>query len=440
MVVRIKIMRKFFLFIIFFFYSNLNAATIHDYETELFIQNIIKEVKKVNKYSNTINTNIILDDNPNAFIDHNNQLFISTGLLKYTTSYEGFLGVIAHEIGHLQNFHIAKRKDSLDKISNLNALTNLSLIAGSLIAENDEYLMQTLLTNKVSINNYYQAFSRDQEREADFYAIKTLNELKLSSLPLIDFLNYLEKKSKRKGIEDDFYKFSSHPIYDERYEIINNNKKEINYLFNKDINRQFNFIKAKLFGFTEKNNVNLKNYLINDYKTYAESIIFSKNGMLKESLRSINLLINENKNNIFLLETKADILFANGYSKQSSLFYQKVLEKTPENHYVSKRIFDIHFSNLRNESNDINELFNDFSFLLIRFDKNSDLKNKFRKLSIILNKKKWSTYFLLEENINSNKFDNEFIIQEMKKIKMLSEDKILIKLITQKIEAINENK
>ena len=439
MVVRIEIMRKFIVFIIVFFFSNLNATTIHDYEIELFIKNIIKDIKKANNYSNKINTNILLDDNSNAFIDHENNLFISTGLLKYTTSYEAFIGVIAHEIGHLQNFHIAKRKDSIKKINNLNAITNLSLIAGSLIVKNDEYLMQTLLTNQVGINNYYQAFSRDQEREADFYAIETLNKLKLSPLPLVEFLNYLEKKSKTKGIKEDYYKFSSHPIYKERYGIINNKKNELNYVFDKNINKQFNFIKAKLFGFTQKENINLKNYLNDDYKTYAESIIFSKNGKLKESLEAINFLMKKNKSNIYLLETKADILFANGYLKESLLFYQKVLKEIPDNNYVAKRVFDIKFSNLSNESTEINELFENYSFLLIRFNQNIDLKNKFKKLSLVLKKKNWINYFLLEEKINSNKQTNKFILQEMKKIKRLSENEILNKLIIQKVEGINEN-
>jgi predicted Zn-dependent protease len=439
MVVRIEIMKKFLIFIIFFFFSNLNASTIYDYEIELFIHNIIKEVKKVNNYSNKINTNILLDDNPNAFIDHNNQLFISTGLLKYSTSYEGFLGVIAHEIGHLQNFHIAKRKDSIKKMKNINTLTNLSMIAGSLIAENDEYLMQTLITNQVSVNNYYQAFSRDQEREADFYAIKTLNKLQLSSLPLIEFLNYLEKKSKRKGIGEEFFKFSSHPVYSERYYIIYNNKNHLNYLFDKDISKQFNFVKAKLFGFTEKENINLKNYLSEDYETYAESIILSKKGKLKESLKDINFLIKKNKNNIFLLETKADILYANGYLKQSLLFYQKVLTAIPDNNYVAKKIFDIKFSNLNNENSEINELFENYSFLLLIFNQNIDLKDKFKQLSVTLEKKNWLNYFLLEEKINSNELSNKFIIQQMKKIKKLSSSNILNKVITQKIEIINEN-
>ena len=51
-------------------------------------------------------------------------------------------------------------------------------------------------------------------------------------------------------MKDEFYKFASHPIYKERYEIINN---EDNYeiIFDENINSRFNYIRAKFFGYTE---------------------------------------------------------------------------------------------------------------------------------------------------------------------------------------------
>ena len=106
--------------------------------------------------------------------------------------------MLAHEIGHLANFHISKRIKSLKNLQNLNQLASISIIAGSLITNNNDYLIQSLVTNQMGIHNYYQSFSRDQEREADFFAIITLDKLQLSHAPLIKFLNFLEKKFKTK--------------------------------------------------------------------------------------------------------------------------------------------------------------------------------------------------------------------------------------------------
>ena len=107
---------------------------------------------------------------------------------------------MAHELGHIEKYHITKRKKSIKNLKDIDNITNLSLIAGSLIANNSEYLMQSIITNKVGISNYYKSFSRDQEREADYYAVETLNKLRLSADPLIEFLSFLENNQYKKDM------------------------------------------------------------------------------------------------------------------------------------------------------------------------------------------------------------------------------------------------
>ena len=106
------------------------------------------------------------------FINEKKILFITTGLLKYTPSYEALIGVLSHEIGHLQHYHISKRIDSIQNLKSLNKLGTLSVIATSILANNPNYLLQTMTANQIAINNYYSSFSKEQEREADIYAAK----------------------------------------------------------------------------------------------------------------------------------------------------------------------------------------------------------------------------------------------------------------------------
>ena len=182
----------FFIYIFFFIKINSNtyATTILDYETDLYVQEILNIISFKNNYNKKIFYNIILDDKPNAYINHNNILHISTGLFKKTISYEAIVGVLAHEVGHLQKNHILKRKEKLKKVVGFNNLTNLSIIAGSLMTKNgNDQIAQALITNQVGVQNFYYSFNRDQEREADNYAIETLNKLDLSPIPLINFLN-----------------------------------------------------------------------------------------------------------------------------------------------------------------------------------------------------------------------------------------------------------
>ena len=68
--------------------------------------------------------------------------------------------------------------------------------------------MSALAVNQVGINNFYLGFSKDQEREADYYAIETLNKLSLSSNSIIKLLQILESNAINRGIGEELQKFS----------------------------------------------------------------------------------------------------------------------------------------------------------------------------------------------------------------------------------------
>ena len=163
----IKILNIFiFLFLICNF-SSAYSSEIIDYETENFIKKINKKILSVNNYEKEIKFKIIIDKNPNAFINQDNILFISSGLIINCPDYVAFLAVLAHEIGHLEKYHISKRKKSIKNLKSITTLSNLTVIAGSLISNNPE-VMSAIAVNQVGINNFYLGFSKDQERVADY--------------------------------------------------------------------------------------------------------------------------------------------------------------------------------------------------------------------------------------------------------------------------------
>ena len=424
------VLKKKLIIYIFFsalIFSNIsNSNQILDYETEIFLNKLLFNIKSVNKFKKEIKVHIIKDTNPNAFVIANNKLIVSSGLLEQSPDYVSLLAVLAHEVGHLEYFHLEKRKDSLENLSKLNLLSNLALITGSVLTNNPQILGGTI-ASQVNINNFYFSFNREQEREADLYSIKTIEKLNLSSESIKKLLKILEKNALSKGFNEDYQKFSTHPIFRERYEIIDYNSKEKIYEFDENIQEEFNFIKVKFMAYNNNLNVGI---LEKDHKIYFESIINSKSGNLKNSLKKINFLINKYPKNIFLLETKGDILRSYGFVNESIKFYKIVLNKYPDNYYIKYKIFlDTNTQNL-NVNNKINFFYNNVN-LIIQFPKNKYIINKFIEIAEDLDKIYWIDFFN-----TINKMDKKKLEGHKGKLINLSKKTNDIKLI----KIINEYK
>ena len=231
------------------------------------------------------------------------------------------------------------------------------------------------------------------------------------------------------------FKFSSHPVYSERFDIIENISKEQIYTNYDDYDARFKFIKGKLFGFTELDNTNIHKYLNGDYYDYSTAIILSRKGMLKESLILLNQLINKHPENIFLLETKADLLLSHAYLNEAIEFYAKVLNEKNTNNYVKKRIFEIKYEQSKVEKNiEINNLLNNYIDLLMVFQKDVLLHKKFKKISQRKNNKEWENFIDASLYMINNEYKKSLNLFE--KILLESNSEKLKKLATKKIGLI----
>ena len=416
-------LKKILVFILFFIFSfkSSYSSQILDYETDEFINKILEDIIKVNKINKKINFKINNSNEINAFVDINNVIHINSGLIIHCSDYVALLSVLAHEVGHIDLNHIALRKKTIENIKKYNTLGLLSVIAGSALTQNPQLLQGNILTSG-ALSNQYIVFSKDQEMEADLYALKTLSLLRTNSKSIQTLLETIEQKLLNKGFSKDKQRVSTHPYFEDRILLIKNfnDNKENN--FNESYNERFNFIKAKFAGYSD--NEEVLNELHEPFKTYAESIKIARNGNLKMSLKNLNEIIKMNKNN-FLLETKADILFSHGYTDEAVKFYKKNLEKYPLNYYAQIRIFEnIEIKNLSDSDTEI--IFQNNKDLLYKYFNNKNVLLKYIELAQKLNKKEWLKFFnfiLSINNIEKEVFEIQII--NFKKTK----NKDLLKLV-----------
>ncbi len=416
-------LKKISIYLLFFiFSSNISySSQILDYETEEFIKEIVKDITAVNKINKKINFKINNSNEINAFVDINNVIHINSGLIIHCSDYVALLSVLAHEVGHIDLNHIALRKKTIENTKKYNTLGLLSVIAGSALSQTSQLLQGNILTS-AALSNHYIAFSKDQEMEADLYALKTLNLLKTNSKSIQILLETIEQKLLNQGFSKEKQRVSTHPYFEDRILLIKNFEKNKEKNFNESYNQRFNYIRAKFIGYSD--NEEGLSELNEPFKTYAESIKLARSGNLKISLQNLNKLIKMNKNN-FLLETKADILFSYGYTKEAKKFYKKNLEKYPLNYYAQIRIFEnIEIKNLSN--NDTEIIFQSNKDLLYKFYNNKNVLLKYFELVKKLNKKEWLQFFNFLLSIND--IEKEVFDIEIKNFKSTN-DSDLLKLV-----------
>jgi predicted Zn-dependent protease len=122
---------------------------------------------------------ILRDSSINAFTIAGGHIFIFEGLIKFSQTPEELAAIIAHEIGHAEKKHIAKK---------LSKDLGIELITTILGGGNDNMVKEAgkLLLSK--------RFDRSYEREADRFATELLEKSNISPYKMVDFFHRLDKK------------------------------------------------------------------------------------------------------------------------------------------------------------------------------------------------------------------------------------------------------
>ena len=163
-----------------------------------------------------IKIHIIRNSEVNAFALPDNHMVICSGLLEYADNAEEVAGVMAHEIGHMENKHVMK------KLVKEVGLEMLFAMAGGdagfeIVRETGKTLSST-------------AFDRKQESEADEYAVEILASSNIDPQHLSNFFFRLSQKH---NIPSELAWISTHPDTKERAADIIKKKKE--YTFTKSV-------------------------------------------------------------------------------------------------------------------------------------------------------------------------------------------------------------
>jgi len=170
------------------------------------IDSIVSEICFKNGiHKKNIKLHILKKDEINAFALPNDHLIIYSGLIARAENQEELIGVIGHEIAHIQLEHVMKKLINEFGLSMLISMTTNSGNGTEIIKETAKLLSSS-------------SFSRKLEKEADMKAVNYLLTANIDPKP---FANFLYKLSMENHTKTKYMSWiNTHPESKERAEYI----------------------------------------------------------------------------------------------------------------------------------------------------------------------------------------------------------------------------
>jgi len=302
---------------------------IRDTELEEFTDDVLEKLLiSSNLETEDINVYFINSDQVNAFVTGGNNIFINTELIIKAEDYREYAAVIAHELAHILGGHIFRTSEELANISSKAMPIYLLGIIG-LITGASEAGFAGVMVGQAAVSDTFTYYSRTQEAAADQKAVSILCNSMIDASYLSSFLERLETITSNTQIKSENYR-STHPLPSDRISWIQlalKNNERCNHEIDKELEKRFKLIKAKLFGFTHSYDETKAVYnLNNNQDLYANAVSSYLNGEHDQSTKHLKKLIKENNENPFFKELIGEIYFVNQKYNEAIYFQTAAID------------------------------------------------------------------------------------------------------------------
>jgi predicted Zn-dependent protease len=186
------------------------SSVIEDPEISAWIRSLGNRLSARAPHSQNPFYFLVAKDNAvNAFATLGGVIVINSGLILQTESEDELAAVIAHEVAHISQRHIARSIE----YSKQNMLgTGAAILAGILVSSKSAEVGQALFTGAVAMQAHKALlYSRAAESEADRVGLRVLASAGFDPVAMPIFLKKLEAEfSATKGIDNEYLR--SHPL------------------------------------------------------------------------------------------------------------------------------------------------------------------------------------------------------------------------------------
>jgi predicted Zn-dependent protease len=310
-----------------------NGSFAVDAEAETVVQEWLDELAKAaNLRGHKIRPYFLISEEANAGATVGSRVIIYTGLIIKCQNVAQLLGVLAHEVGHIQGGHVALA-DHKSERAQLPALASILLGgAATLATGNPAALMAGLAGSEHLYMRQMLHFSRSQEASSDQAAATLTKKLGWDEAisGLSDFLKLL--KAENFSARTTNLYLLSHPPEEDRLRSlemrISQNPQRLPARFEENFQR----IKAKFIAFLWSPQRALQRYPETDTSLparYARVIIYHRQGNTEKSLQLARQLIRQDPKDAYFHELEGQVLMETGQAAEATTAYRQALKLKP---------------------------------------------------------------------------------------------------------------
>jgi predicted Zn-dependent protease len=262
----------------------------------------------------------------NAFVLDGRNVFIHIGTLMQAQTPNEVIGVIAHELGHIDGAHVAAMRSRMAREQTRMLLLRLlgigaAILSGSggAVVAADEIIVRGFLAER-----------RQQESAADQAGLRFLNATRQSGLGMLETFERLGQQNRAFSEANPY--LQSHPIERVRISHLRDAVTSSPYYGVKDppeLQLRHDLMRAKLFGFTTPPQDVYRTYPASNTTLaarYARAIARNCSGNCAQAVPEIDALIQEQPANPFFWELKGHVYAREGKHVQAVPPLRKALQ------------------------------------------------------------------------------------------------------------------
>lgn len=277
---------------------------------------------------------LVKDNSINAFVAGGQKLFINTGLLTQSESANQVIGVIAHEVGHIQGAHLARTHDAMRNATVESILAMAIGVAAAVASGKAEVAAAAMASGQEAGLRSFLRYSRTQEGAADAAAMRLLDATHQSADGLLRFLRKMEDQELLVAGRRDPY-LLSHPLSRDRIIALEDfveKSRHTDVPESPHLQHLHRRMVAKLIAFLEPYAIAMRRYPENETSfeaRYAHAIALYRKPDLPRALDTIDTLIDETPSDPYLHELKGQMLFEAGRPADALPSYETAVILVP---------------------------------------------------------------------------------------------------------------